>query len=227
MTLTGSLSAQRPKLYLLPGMGGDERLFKNLDLSAYDTTVVRFPVPDGPIRMADYAALLHSQIDTTEAFSLLGVSLGGMLSVELAEQLQPRHVIIVSSAKTKNELPGKIRFNRILPLYRIIGGRAQRGLGGMGRFLFERRARAEEPTFRAMLRSKDPRYLKWTTYAVTHWERELAPSRIVHVQGTKDHTIPIKNISDAVPIADGGHMVIMMQPEAVEAVLKAVILEGE
>ena len=214
----------RPKLYLLPGMGGDHRLFKNLDWSAYDTTHVRFPTPDGPLPMADFARLLHPQIDTTEPFSLVGVSFGGMLAVELTEQLRPEHTIIISSAKQRSELPGKIAFNRVIPLYRIVGGRAQRALGGLGRWLFERRARSEEPTFKAMLRAKDPAYLKWATYAVTNWQRDSVPPGIVHVQGTQDHTLPIKHIEDAIPVADGGHMVVMMQPRKIEAVLAATLL---
>ena len=226
--LANAVAAQsRPKLYLLPGMGGDHRLFKNLDLSAYDTTHVRFPTPDGPLPMADFARLLHPQIDTTEAFSLLGVSFGGMLAVELTEQLHPTHTILISSAKQRSELPGKIAFNRVFPLYRIIGGRAQRALGGLGRWLFERRARSEEPTFKAMLRAKDPAYLKWATYAVTNWQRDTVPPGIVHIQGAKDQTLPIKNIPDAIAIPDGGHMVVMMQAAVVDSLVGEVLLAGE
>ena len=217
--LANAATAQAPRLYLLPGMGGDHRLFKNLDLSAYDTTHVRFPTPDGPTAMADFARLLHPQIDTTTPFSLLGVSFGGMLAVELTEQLYPERTIIILSVKQRSELPGKLRFNKVIPLYRIIGGRAQRALGGLGRWLFERRARSEEPTFKAMLRAKDPAYLKWATYAVTNWERDTVPPNIIHIQGQKDHTLPIKHISDAIAVPDGGHMIVMMQPKAIEAVL--------
>lgn len=220
-------TAQAPRLYLLPGMGGDHRLFKNLDLAAYDTVHVRYPTPPGPISMADFARTLHPQIDTTRTFYLLGVSLGGMLAVELADQLHPAHTIIISSAKRRSELPGKLRFNQYIPLYRIVGGRAQRALGGLGRFLFERRARAEEPTFRAMLRAKDPKYLKWATYAVTNWDRDTVPPRITHLQGTKDHTIPIKPIEPVVPIPEGGHMVVMMQPTVVDSLVREVIFGPE
>ena len=218
-----AVRSQAPRLYLLPGMGGDHRLFKNLDLSAYDTVHVRYPTPPGPIRMDDFARLLHPQIDTTAPFYLLGVSLGGMLAVELTDQLHPAHTVILSSAKQRSELPGKLKFNKYLPLYRIVGGRAQRALGGLGRYLFERRARSEEPTFRAMLRAKDPKYLKWATYAVTNWERDAVPPGITHVQGTKDHTIPIKNIDAVIPVPDAGHMVVMMQPATVDSLLRDVL----
>ena len=60
--------------------------------------------------MADYSRTLAQQIDTSRRFSIIGVSLGGMLAVEMSKYLQPEEVILIASAKTRDELPTKYRF---------------------------------------------------------------------------------------------------------------------
>ncbi len=118
---------ERMRLYLLPGTGADHRLFHPLDLSGFDTVNVTLPVAQWGESMSHYAArVAATQIDTTAPFALVGVSLGGMVATELAAQLQPEHVLIIASAKTREELPVGYRFARYLPLYRLVGGRTMR-----------------------------------------------------------------------------------------------------
>jgi esterase/lipase len=55
---------------------------------------------------------------------LIGTSLGGMLASEMSEILNPDHVILLASAKNKDELPFKYTFQRYFPVYKLVGGRA-------------------------------------------------------------------------------------------------------
>jgi esterase/lipase len=70
--------------------------------------------------LADLAQKISTLIDTTEIFALVGVSMGGMLSVEINKILNPEKVIIISSAKNRKELPLRYRFQRAIPLYEIL-----------------------------------------------------------------------------------------------------------
>jgi surfactin synthase thioesterase subunit len=67
--------------------------------------------------MYSYAKKLSHQIDTTQPFILIGVSLGGMLATEMTDFIQPEKTIIISSAKNKYELPHRYRFQNIVPIY--------------------------------------------------------------------------------------------------------------
>ncbi|MBK7569000.1 MAG: hypothetical protein IPI31_14355 [Bacteroidetes bacterium] len=64
--------------YLLPGQGSDSRVFKNIHFEEnIDTINIHYPVPFENESMAEYAVRISEQIDTTQPFVLIGVSLGG------------------------------------------------------------------------------------------------------------------------------------------------------
>jgi pimeloyl-ACP methyl ester carboxylesterase len=73
-------------LYLLSGMGADERIFRYLSFPA-DYTVHYLdwlpPIPDETF--PEYAARMAARIEH-EHVTLVGVSFGGMLSLEIARQ---------------------------------------------------------------------------------------------------------------------------------------------
>lgn len=94
------------KLFLISGLGADERLFKNLDLSGFNVVPVTWIEPGLEDSLATYASKLIKQFGIVPNSSVIGVSLGGMLTVEIAKQVQLHHAIIISSIKSKTEAPG-------------------------------------------------------------------------------------------------------------------------
>ena len=209
-----------PRLYLIPGTGADERLFHALDLSDYDTINVRLPVAHRGEDLPAYAArVAAAQIDTTTPFALLGVSLGGMVATELAEQLSPAYVVIVASAKTRHELPPGYRLARRLPLYRAVGGRTMRYFTKRFQPLVEPMADAQRDLFIDMIYGKDPKFLQRAVGMMVRWERDVAPAGIVHVHGTEDHTLPYRHVAPDLVVRGEGHMLTYSRPEVVEWVL--------
>ncbi|GAB4430280.1 MAG: hypothetical protein OHK0039_48960 [Bacteroidia bacterium] len=120
---THAQSDLRPVLYLIPGTGADGRCFGRLDIdSAYEVVVLEHLVLLPGERLDGYARrMAEGRIDTTRDFSLLGVSLGGMVAVEIAKTCPPHQLFLVASAKGKNELPFRYRMFRHLPLYKLFG----------------------------------------------------------------------------------------------------------
>src|SRR5690606_39042337 len=95
--------------------------FQGLDFSDYSTTYIKWIVPQDKETIEQYATRLLDQITTTKP-TLIGLSFGGMIAVEVAKQIETEKVILVSSAKTKNEIPfyyrlaGKLRLHKLLPM---------------------------------------------------------------------------------------------------------------
>ena len=209
-------------LYLLPGTGADHRLFHQLDLSAYDAVYVRLPIAERRESMADYAQrIVRTQIDTTECFALLGVSLGGMVATEIAAAYpeQVERAVIVASAKTRLELPPTYRFGRHVPVYRLVGGRAMRWFTKQVQPRFEPMADAQRDLFIDMIYGKDPQFLQRAVGLMVRWEREEVPAGITHVHGTEDRTLPVEYVEADVTVQDEGHMLTYSRPEVVEGVL--------
>ena len=75
-------------VYCIPGMGVNERLFRNLKLNNCNILHIKWETPFKNESLPDYAMRLSKQMDTTKPFVLIGVSFGGMCSVEISKQLK-------------------------------------------------------------------------------------------------------------------------------------------
>ncbi len=208
---TATVPAQPHRVYLIPGQGADGRLFSRLDLQGYDTVVLEFLVPEKKETLQHYALRMAGRIDTTRPFSLVGVSFGGMIAVEISRVLEPERVIIVSSAACRDELPVRYRVMKYLPLYRLFPGGLLKRLALVAQPLFEPASKAQRDIFRAMIRDKDPRFMQRSIYCIVHWSLERAPGGVIHIHGTKDHTLPIRRVSDPVVVEGGSHMMILVR----------------
>lgn len=214
------MHGQMTAVYFFPGTGSDERLFSKITLpDGFEAKQIHYPVPKKNAKMAEYAAILAQQIDTTQPFVLIGTSIGGMLCTELTEQLRPLKTIIISSAKCRSELPSHYRFQRYIPLNKLFGARAVKALSPIAQAVVEPDRNKHKATFKAMLRAKQPKFLKRAVHMIINWERTRYDKDIVHIHGTKDHTLPLRNISPSIIINGGSHMMTLTLGEQISVLI--------
>ncbi len=215
---------EQTNIYLLAGQGADERLFKNLDFSErYCVNYIEYTTPTHQTSLQEYAQSLSQQIDTSKPFILLGVSLGGMLATEMTEFLEPEKTIIIASAKNTNELPRTFKFQKKVPLYKLAG---KKNVKWGARFLqpiVEPDRRKESDTYKAMLDDKDPEFLLRTIPMIMKWERTTNCADIIHIHGTKDHTIPYKNVRCDYTVEGGSHMMTLTQSDKINKILDTIL----
>ena len=210
-----------PVIYLLPGQGADCRLFEKIDFP-YDTVHLEFPLPGKKTNLHEYALSFIPRMDTSRPIILIGVSMGGMISSELADTLSPERVIIISSAKCRDELPGKYKFQRYIPINKILP--AQTIWWGAKTFAFRvEPERKLDPIFQTMLLAKDPIYLKRTVNMIVNWDKGSYDSTIVHIHGDKDNTLPIKNLSCNYRVTGGTHMMVHILGEEVNVLINRIL----
>lgn len=205
-------TAQSTKMdvYLIPGQGADYRLFGSLDLGdEYNIHHVHYSMPDEGMTMYEYAQQLFHQIDTSQQYVLIGVSLGGMLSVEINSIHTPYRTIIISSAKSRNELPGRYRFQKQVPIYKMVSGKTSKKGAQFLQPIVEPDRNNQEDTFDAMLKDKDPDFFKRTIAMIMEWERTDYSENIIHIHGDNDKTIPLRNVKYDYLIEDGSHMMVL------------------
>lgn len=211
-------------VYLFPGQGSDERLFKHLDLpQGYDTVHISYPVPEKHETLASYALRFMEEIDTSKAFILMGVSLGGMICTELSDTLSPLLTIVISSAKSTRELPGRYNFQKHLRLNRIVPKRIIKGGGRLLQGIVEPDRKHDKETFKDMLNEKDPLYLKRTADMIINWKRTTYPDQIVHIHGDSDHTIPHKNVKYDYLLEEGSHMMMLTRAWEINLILAYIL----
>jgi pimeloyl-ACP methyl ester carboxylesterase len=213
-------------IYLIPGQGADERLFKNLELdSSFRVIKLHHCIPDKGMTLPEYARKMAKQIDTTKPFILIGVSLGGMTAVEMSEFLHPKKIILISSAKCRQELPGRYRFQRYIPLYKVVPGRVARGGAKILQPLVEPDRKKEKETCKKMLKDKDPKFMHRSIAMIMKWERDSFPTGIIHIHGDNDHTIPIKNVACTHRIEGGSHMMVLTRSKEISTLINQVLNE--
>jgi len=213
-------------VYLIPGQGADYRQFKNLKISDnFDTAYVHYFTPEKGWSMKDFALALSEQIDTSRSFILIGVSLGGMLATEMADFLNPEKIILISSAKNRGELPPRYRFQKKLPVYRWVPKRVVKFGAQILQPIVEPASLKDRDAFREMLNAKDPAFLKRTIDMIMQWDRVEYSSKIVHIHGDNDHTIPVRNVKYDYLVENGSHMMVLTQGNVISVLINHILLQ--
>ena len=211
-------------IYLFPGQGSDGRLFKHLVLPPdYDTLHISYPVPSKHETLAAYAMRFIEEIDLSTPYILMGVSLGGMICTELSDTLSPLRTILISSAKSTHELPGRYTFQQQFRLNRIIPKRMTKGGARLLQGIVEPDRKHDKETFKEMLKAKDPLYLKRTVDMIINWERTTYSDKIIHIHGSNDHTIPIKNVKYDYLIEEGSHLMMITRAGEINQIISLVL----
>lgn len=213
----------RMTVYLLPGQGADARLFQRLALDKCDTVSIRYPVPFKKETMHAYAHRLAQQIDTTKPFCLVGVSFGGMNAIEMGKFLHPQKIVLISSAKTKKELPVRYRFQKVIPIYALTGGRLMKRMANFARPIVEPDSKAQTPVFKSMIDAKDPQFMKRSVKMIIRWNNKTVPANVVHIHGDNDHTLPFRRIDNVVRVEKGSHMMTLIRAEEVSRLVNAAL----
>lgn len=72
------------KVFLISGLGADRRLFNKLELPGYEMVHVDWIAPDQQDSIATYAQKLIDQYHILPNATVIGVSMGGILTVEIS-----------------------------------------------------------------------------------------------------------------------------------------------
>jgi hypothetical protein len=112
---------QMKEIYLLSGLGADKRVFEFLDFSDFKINHVEWIVPTDRETIQSYAQRLLKQIPTSRPI-IIGVSFGGIMAVEIGKLIDAEKIILISSVRTRNDVPiyfrfiGRLGLNKIIPI---------------------------------------------------------------------------------------------------------------
>lgn len=222
----------KPTIYLIPGLGGDYRMFAKQQANLpYVSRVIEWLEPDVPETIASYAKRLSRQIDTSNPFVLVGVSIGGVFSIEIRRFLpvKPQTHIIIASIKHATEKPPHVNLLKKLPVYQAITPNSFRFFK-----LFSKQAitvlykKEHVELFNAMVTSQSPIFLRWAMQQLSKWENETYPIDLIHIHGTKDRIFPHRFIQNPITIEGGTHFMNMEWAEEINRLIVEAIerMEG-
>src|ERR1700679_2089021 len=110
-------------IYLIPGVGANDKVFQNLDLGDYEIVHIKWPKHRKNETLQAYVKKLLPQIKKDSEPILIGLSFGGIVAIELAKLIDPYKTILISSIKTYHERPLKLLFLNSLKFHRLLPGK--------------------------------------------------------------------------------------------------------
>jgi pimeloyl-ACP methyl ester carboxylesterase len=213
------------KVYFLSGLGADKTVFQLLDLSFCEPVFIDWikPLPDEQLQQ--YALRIKKECIPADDAVIVGLSFGGMLATEIATYYPNTRSIIISSSKTKNEIPALYRAGKYFPLYKWLPGKLQKTFMRFYEKRFGVRSKTGKKIYQNVIKQADISFNRWAIHALLYWDNMEVPANIVHVHGTADKILPYKNITCNYTIQNGGHLMVMENAREISAILQELIVQ--
>lgn len=208
-------------LYVISGLGIDERAFEHINFGNNIVTHINWIAPPKDISIQAYAQLLSKKITTPNAV-LIGLSFGGIMAIEVAKLISVSKIILLSSVKTKAELPfwmklcGYLQIHYVLKVLPITLFKTPNFLVYKAFGLTNEKDRI---VLRNIMKDIDPTFLRWALQQVACWQNTVIPNNIFHIHGNKDGLFPISKISHAIEVKNAGHFMVRNKYEEVNEAL--------
>lgn len=206
------------KVYIFSGLGADERVFEGIDWQEFEPVFIPWLRPRAKESMEKYALRMSAGISGPEPL-LLGMSFGGMMAVEVSKHVKASRIVLLSSAKNRNELPWYFKLIGCMRLHRAVPPGVLKSSSFITHWFFGTKTEEEKQTLRTILRETDPVYLRWAIDAVLRWKNRHVPENLVHIHGTADRILPYRFVNCDFAVRNGRHFMVVSERRTVNALL--------
>lgn len=209
-------------IYILSGLGADERVFKNLDLSNYNVCFVKWVIPERNESIENYAARLVQQITVNKPI-LIGLSFGGVMAIEISKLIDFEKVVIISSVKSKKEVPYYYRLAGRIGIHKLLPKGALIHTNFITNWMFGVSSTADKSLLRQIFNDTNSDFLYWAIDKILSWKNEIQIPNLFHIHGTSDRILPAGFIKSKIEIENGGHLMLLNKSVELENVLHEII----
>lgn len=211
-------------VYFVPGMAAGKEIFKNIRLpkDRFEMHILEWLIPEKNEPLDVYAKRMAERVKNPQSV-LVGVSFGGVVVQEMAQFLTLKNVIIISSVKSKKELPTRMKFASKTGAYKLIPTRLVLSADDLTKFSVGPKSKKRLQLYQEFLHVRNKQYLDWAIKNMVQWQREEPLENVVHIHGDKDVVFPIKNIDDCVMLEGGTHIMLLNKGKQVSKKLIEII----
>lgn len=213
-------------VYCMPGLAASTDIFERIELPAdvFEMILLEWKIPLKDETLAAYAQRMVVEIKHDNPV-LVGVSFGGILVQEMAVFCKARKVIILSSVKTNLEFPRRMKIAKAIKLYKILPTGVVSHFETLAKISLGDKINQRLKLYEKYLSIRDKSYLDWALKSVLLWDREVADGTVIHIHGDKDEVFPIKNITNAIVVKGGTHILVLNKYKWLNENLPKLILE--
>lgn len=154
---------------------------------------------------------------------LIGLSFGGMMSIEIAKHLPTEKVILISSVKSYKEMPGWMKMAGRLKLNKLVPMRPYKFFEPIQNYNLGATTPEEKEMARTFRQNVSQQYLDWAISQVLNWKNDWQPSSLYHIHGNADKLFPVKKVKAGYVVNDAGHLMIMNKAKEVSHYLNTIL----
>jgi pimeloyl-ACP methyl ester carboxylesterase len=204
------MNSKQNTVYFVPGMAAGPEIFRNIKLpdENYRIEVLEWLIPSKDESLQDYAKRMAARVKEPNAI-LIGVSFGGVVVQEMEKFLTLKKLIIISSVKTRSELPKRMRIAGFTKAYKLIPTSVILSAEDLTKFSIGPKSKKRLRLYQEYLNVRDKNYLDWALQKMVTWDRLTEVKGVVHIQGDRDTVFPIKYIKKSIVIPGGTHIMIL------------------
>ena len=197
-------------VYFMPGLAASSTIFENIKLPEKDFEIyfLEWFIPDPNEHLVEYARRMSKFVKHENAV-LIGVSFGGILVQEMAAFLDLKKLIIISSVKSNEELPQRMKLAKKTKAYKLLPTSLLHNIEALTKYAFGNMLKERLVLYKKFLTMNDKLYLDWAIEQVICWKRSIIDENVIHIHGDNDNVFPISNIKKCIIVKSGTHIMII------------------
>lgn len=207
-------------------MAANSNIFRHIKLPTdkFQIHTLEWFIPEKGISFEAYAEKMCHFIEHPQPV-LIGVSFGGLLVQEMAKFLDVRKIIIISSVKTKTELPKRLIFAKYTKIHKLLPTGLVNNVELLAKYAFGETVTKRLALYEEYLSVRDKYYIDWSIDKMVHWKQKDSIPNLVHIHGEKDAVFPMQYIRNCIVVKGGTHTMIIHRYKWFNQRLPTIILE--
>ncbi|GGG59293.1 alpha/beta hydrolase [Bizionia arctica] len=197
-------------VYFVPGMAASSLIYENIELpkNQFEMHMLEWLIPSVNETIEHYAKRMNENI-IHDNVVLIGVSFGGILVQEMSKYLSLRKLIVISSVKTKHELPKRMKLAKFTKAYKIMPTSLVNNIDALAKYTFGKSVKKRVALYRRYLSITNKQYLDWSIKQVVCWNQDKPLENAIHIQGDKDMVFPHRCLGECITVKGGTHIMII------------------
>jgi len=208
-------------IYFVPGLAASKQIFEHIFLpeDKFDVNYIEWILPLSIDETIESYAKRMCEFITHENPILIGVSFGGVMVQEMSKIISAQKVILISSIKSKHELPTRLRIAQKTKAYKLFPTKIIENIEKYEAIFFNDYLKKRNELYKKYLSVRNASYLQWAIYNVLHWQQEEVLENVIHIHGDKDEIFPIKYIQNYTNIKNGTHVMVLDKAKSISKIL--------
>tara|TARA_B100000989_G_scaffold98335_1_gene71748 strand:+ start:143 stop:784 length:642 start_codon:yes stop_codon:yes gene_type:complete len=193
----------------MPGMAANSKIFEFIKLPKnFVINYLEWYQPKANDDLSSYVNRLTKKIHGQNII-LIGQSFGGIIIQEISKIINVKKVIIISSVKSRHELPLMMQLSKKTKAYKLLPLNWIDDFESLVMFVFGPMIKKRISLYRKYLSFRDERYLKWAIHQIVNWKQEFPVKNTIHIHGSQDLVFPSIYIKNAIFVKGGNHAMIL------------------